>query len=164
MLSALILPLVMLAKDAQALPSVIMQDVEYGREMCRAARQKFTFDEDYIEQTDFNGDGTPDFIIDTRGFECGKLADSLYGSDAGRALHVYLSDGKGAWKKEFSAYVYEYHVQQEYGEMPFLDVWVRGEVGYNVNYIRNQWNGDEFEVMEQEFNAEVPTQLWKQFD
>lgn len=146
------------------LPSPVRSDIEYSREMCRALGQRFAIDQDYIDAIDFNNDGVPDYIMDTRGFKCGKMSDQLFGSASGKPLYLYISKGKGKWEKVFNAYAYEYNVKRDYGELPYFDVWIRGEVGYQVNYQRMQWNGTEMEVIEQEMGTTVPDQLWKNFD
>lgn len=145
-------------------PAAVQSDIEYSREMCRSLGQRFVVDSAYIDQEDFNGDKVPDYILDTRGFKCGRMSDELFGSSAGKPLYLYLSDGKGKWEKAFNAYAYEYNVKQDYGQLPYFDVWIRGEVGYQVNYQRLQWNGKEMEVMRQEMGVQVPDQLWKNFD
>lgn len=145
-------------------PSVVQSDIEYAREMCRALGSHFQVDKDYIETHDFNGDKVQDYLMDTRGFKCGRMSDELFGSAAGKPLYVYLSKGKGKWEKAFSAFAYEYNVKRDYGQLPYFDVWIRGEVGYQVNYQRMQWNGTELEVVKQEHGVEVPDQLWKNFD
>lgn len=156
---------VALKKEAPPkLPSALQSDIEYSREMCRSLGAHFYVDQDYIETHDFNGDKLPDYLLDTRGFKCGRMSDELFGSAAGKPLYLYLSNGKGKWEKAFNAYAYEYNVKRDYGQLPYFDVWIRGEVGYQVNYQRLQWNGHEMEIIRQEMGVEVPEQLWKNFD
>jgi len=147
------------------LPLAVRSDIEYSREMCRALGRLFQFDKAYIETVDFNDDGIQDYILDTRGYDCGKrTSEALFQSNSGTPLYMYLSQGDGEWEKTYNAYIFEYQVKDGYGQLPYFDVWVRGEVGYQVIYQRYQWNGEEMAVIDQEVGAEVPTQLWKQFD
>jgi hypothetical protein len=162
---ALIVAATVASNTLASLPAAVTADIEYSREMCRSLGFPFMIDEEYIEKIDFNEDGADDYILDTRGFDCGKkTTEALFHSTSGTPFYLYLSDGKGDWKKTYNAFVYEYQVKKEYGQIPYLDVWVRGEVGYQVVYQRFQWNGKEMAVIDQEIGAEVPTQLWKKFD
>lgn len=147
------------------LPAAVRADIEYSREMCRALGHRFIMDEAYIEQLDLNNDGVKDYILDTRGYDCGKrTSEALFQSNSGTPLYMYLSNPDGEWEKTYNAYIFEYQVKDDYGQLPYFDVWVRGEVGYQVIYQRYQWNGEEMAVIDQEVGAEVPTQLWKNFD
>lgn len=165
----LVLATTMLAVSAiggvpEELPLVVRKDMVYAEEMCRALGVRFLFDSDYIETDDLNEDGVTDYVIDARGYICGKQADNLFGGSSGKPIYVYVSTRDKSWRKEYTSYIYEYQIKHEYGELPFLDVWVRGDVGYKVNMQRYQWNGDELELFDQEPGVEVPTQLWKRFD
>lgn len=146
------------------LPAPVVADVEYSREMCRSLGERFKMHEGFIDATDFNEDGVPDYILDTRGFVCGRMSQRLFNSRAGTPLYVYVSNTAGEWDKAFNAYVFEYQIKKDYGESPHLDVWIRGEVGYQVVYQRLEWTGDKLEVVDQDSNSSVPTQLWKKFD
>ena len=147
-----------------ALPAAVRSDIEYAREMCRALGQRFEINRDYIETLDFNDDKIPDYIMDTRGYKCGSMTDDLFGSASGKPLYLYISKSGNKWEKVFSAYAYEYNTKRDYGQLPYFDVWIRGEVGYQVNYQRMQWTGKEMEIIEQEMGTTVPDQLWKNFD
>lgn len=151
------------APGAVNIPIEVQKDIDYAAEMCGALGERFKFSMEYLQQVDLNMDQKPDYIIDTRGYDCGRQTASLFRSAAGQPLYLYLSDEEG-WKKVFNAYAYEYRVKKVYGEPPQFDVWVRGEVGYQVNFVRHQWNGEELEVIEQEMGVEVPKQMWKNFD
>ncbi len=160
---ATLLILSQLANPPAALPEAVQKDIDYAGEMCHALGEIFKFSPKFIEQADFNQDGQPDYVLDARGFECGRQTKNLFHNAAGQPLYLYLS-GDDGWKKSFNAYVYEFRIKQVYGEAPQFDVWVRGEVGYQTNFVRYQWNGEEMAVMEQKMNAEIPKQLWKNFD
>lgn len=162
LLSATLVSLAVAAK----FPAAMQSDIEYAREMCRALGQRFYIVKDHIETHDFNGDQQPDYILDGRGLSCGKLTDSLFGGSSGKPLYLYLSKKNGKWDKVFNAYAYEYNVKRDYGQLPFFDVWIRGEVGYQINYQRLQWSPEdkEMQIIKQEMGVEVPTQLWKNFD
>ncbi len=146
------------------LPAEVRYEVEYAREMCRGLGEKFFFDEAYIDQADFNGDKRPDYLLDGRGYKCGNQTNNMFNSSSGKPLYLYLSNEKGTLDKAFSGFVYEYRIKQDYGQLPFFDVWIKGEVGYQVNFLRHQWDGERLELLEQESGVEVPTQLWKRFD
>ena len=146
------------------LPQAVRSDIEYSREMCRSLGHVFQMKEDFIEENDFNNDGKPDYIMDTRGFDCGKKIAILFNSRAGTPLYVYLSNKEGKWDKIFNAYVYEYQVKKDYGQLPYFEVWVRGEVGYQVVHQRFQWDGKKMAIIKQEIGTEVPKQMWKKFD
>jgi hypothetical protein len=146
------------------MPVNVVKDITYAAEICRALGQKFKFDKDYVELNDFNGDGVQDYIIDVRGFFCNKKEDSLFGGPSGKPLYVYVSTPEKDWRKVYNSYVFEYRVKKQYGELPLLDVWVRGDVGYKVNMQRYQWDGERMELFDQKIGVEVPTQLWKSFD
>lgn len=148
----------------EKLPAEVRYEIEYAREMCRGLGEKFIFDEAYIDKADFNGDKRQDYILDGRGYKCGNQTDNMFNSSAGKPLYLYISNAKGALDKAFSGFVYEYRIKPVYGQLPMFDVWVKGEVGYQVNFLRHQWDGEKLELLEQESNVEVPTQLWKRFD
>lgn len=159
--------LAMLAKLAvQAdYPHVVQSDIEYSREMCRSLGEPFKMHAGYVEETDFNNDGVKDYILDTRAFECGRVSAQLFNSRNGTPLYVYVSKKDGELEKVFNAYVFEYELKRDYNQLPHLNVWIRGEVGYQVVYQRLEWTeADKFEVVDQDSNAEVPAQLWKKFD
>lgn len=148
------------------LPEPAQQDLELSRELCRAMGHRFYYDYEYIETIDLNEDGIPDYILDGRGMKCSKetVTKQLFTHQSGTPFYVYVSTGPGQWQKALNAYVYEYLAKTRYGEMPVLDLWLRGEVGYQTNRVRYQWNGETLEIVEQEPGVEVPTQLWKQFE
>jgi|GEM_PF-7128341 len=146
------------------LPLDVRKDITYASEMCKALGKPFLFDSDFIETADMNEDGVVDYVIDTRGYDCYKMTQSLFGSSSGMPVYLYISTGNGRWKKEYGAYVYEYRIKKDYATLPYFDVWVRGDVGYKVNFQRYQWNGSSMEVYEQRLGVEVPKQLWKNFD
>ena len=150
--------------DVKKYPKQLVFDVEYAREMCRAVNKYFAFKSQYVTEMDMNGDGVVDYLLDTNGFHCSNMQEALYGSRNGMPLYLYLSTTPGNWKKKFNANVFEYRVKPVYGELPYLDVWVRGEAGYQINFLRHQWNGKELELIEQDSVSEVPSQLWKNFD
>lgn len=146
------------------LPLDVRKDIAYASEMCRALGQHFLFETDYVDTADLNGDGVPDYVIDARGYDCHKMTDSLFGGPNGKPVYLYVSAEPGRWKKQYGSYVYEYRIKKEYNSLPYFDVWVRGDVGYKVNFQRYQWNGKEMEIYEQRLGVEVPKQLWKSFD
>lgn len=148
----------------EKLPSEVRYEIEYAREMCRGLGEKFYFDEAYIDKADFNGDKRPDYLLDGRGYKCGNQTNNMFNSSSGKPLYLYISKPDGTLDKAFSGFVYEYRIKQEYGQLPFFDVWIKGEVGYQVNFLRHQWDGERLELLEQETGVEVPTQLWKRFD
>lgn len=162
LISALILVSQLVKAPAATLPIDVQKDIDYAKEMCSALGEKFLFSEAAVKQADFNMDQKPDYIIDTAGYNCGRQTKNLFRTAAGRPLYLYLSNEEG-WRKVFNGYVYEHRIKQVYGEPPQFDVWVRGEVGYQTNFMRHQWNGEEMEVIEQEIGVEVPEQLWKDF-
>ncbi|MCI5050576.1 MAG: hypothetical protein MRY32_09685 [Rickettsiales bacterium] len=150
--------------EIDKLPLMVRKDLNYAGEICKALGRIFFFDRDYIDMIDFNQDGVIDYVVDTRGYDCGRYEDSLYGGNNGKALYMYLSQPDNSYEKVYNSYVYEYRVKRNYGEAPYFDVWIRGDVGYKVNFIRHQWTGADMEVVDQEIGVEVPTQLWKRFD
>ena len=147
-------------------PFALQSDIEYAREMCRSLGERFFVMDGYIEEHDFNGDKRPDYILDGRGLNCGKMTDRLFGASEGKPVYLYLSTKDGKWVKAFNAYAFEYNVKRDYGQLPFFDVWIRGEVGYQVNYQRMQWSPEDQKMLVVKFEsgAEVPDQLWKNFD
>lgn len=163
---ALIAALATGTEPADPLPPQVLQEVEYAREICRSLGHQFRFDPDYIAMADFNLDGTMDYVVDGRAFFCMnfRMTATLYGGPQGHVMYVYVSDGKGDWEKAFNGRAYEYRISPKYMEAPYFDAWIRGEVGYKINYVRYQWMDSRFEVVEQESGVEVPTQLWKEFD
>ena len=150
--------------EVNKLPENVRKDIVYAEEMCGALGNMFMFDPDYIDKADFNGDGVTDYVIDTRGYDCGKLENSLFGGHSGKALYLYISTPDGSWEKMYNSYVYEYRIKRVYNELPYFDVWIRGDVGYKVNFIRHQWDGEKLEVFDREIGVEIPQQLWKRFD
>ena len=166
-MSALFLSVAMQAEEQ--LPLDVYKDIEYAGEMCRAMGKRFAFDMFFVDKLDFNGDGATDYIVDGRGYDCGKVSERIYGNKGGMPVQIYISyqkDGKARWDKVYNAYAYEYRVKRKYGELPYFDAWLHAGVGYRVNFVRYQWvpEADEFQVIDQETGVEVPKQLWKNFD
>ncbi len=145
-------------------PQSILGDIEYAAEVCRAMGIRFYYDERYIQPFDLNKDGINDYIIDGRGMRCGLMTDNIYGGASGLPLYVYVSEGPDTWKKVLNIQAFEYRIQEKYGLAPFFDIWVRGDVGYKKNMMRHQWDGEKLSVVEIEYGAEIPQQLWKNLD
>lgn len=149
---------------AADMPEPMQQDIEYARELCRAVGQRFRYDYEYIDTSDLNGDGRPDYVFDGRGIECEGYNQSIFGDAAGKPFYLYISNEEDGWDKVLSAYVYEYYIYPQRDGLPVLDLWLRGQFGYQTNRMRYRWNEDKLEVIEQETGVDIPENLWKNFD
>ena len=84
--------------------------------MCGEGQRAVLPGSGFTQPHDFNGDGVPDFLVESSDFRCYPEGNLIWGGTAGTAYFIYLSQPDGSFRRAFAAAGHALHLVDMFGD------------------------------------------------
>lgn len=98
-----------LPAQARDLPREVIAELQNHALTCERISTRFSFDLNYLTQTDITGDGIADYIVSSRGFLCDNMHNQ-FSSRSGNKYYAFIATAGGYARYEINGRAYNLRI------------------------------------------------------